>query len=131
LHHHGTTTSRDVDRLRRLGTRAERERTGLCYAEGLGVVTQALRAGAEIERCVVAPPLLPAGAVALLAELRAAGVRIDELAPAAFAAISFKEGQHGIGAVVATRVEPSRRSRRPTSPGSRSAASATPATWAP
>jgi TrmH family RNA methyltransferase len=92
--------------LRRLRTRTERERTGTCYVEGVGLVTQALRAGAAVESCVIAPALLTntAGREAV-ATLRAAGVPVLELSPQAFGSVSFKENLQGIGAVVRQRIE--------------------------
>jgi TrmH family RNA methyltransferase len=95
-----------VRELRRLRTREGRERTGLCYVEGVGPVTQAWRAGAAFERVVVAPALLPPVGRPLVDSLRAAGVPVVELEPRTFAGLSFKERRDGLGAAVRAAVEP-------------------------
>jgi TrmH family RNA methyltransferase len=93
-----------VAQLRRLRTSAERQRLGLCYVEGLGPVGQAFRAGAPIERCLVAPALLTASAERLLAELITAGVPTTRLAPSDLAAITFRRpSRDGLAALVRTR----------------------------
>lgn len=92
--------------LRRLRTRAERERTGTCYVEGVGLVGKAIAAGVPVELGVVAPDLLSGAAGwELVQTLRARGVPVVELTPQAFSSISFKEDLQGIGAVVRTHVE--------------------------
>ena len=94
-----------VRSVRQLRGRQERERTGTYYAEGSRIVAQAVRAGVPIDVAVIAPELI-SGAFAheVVASLRAAGVRIVELSPADFGAISFKENLQGIGAVVRPRL---------------------------
>jgi len=95
-----------VKQIRQLRGRAERERSGTCYVEGARIVAQAVRAGAAIERCVIAPALL-SGEFArdVVRDLRALRVPVLELSPAAFGSISFKENLQGIGAVVRPRLE--------------------------
>jgi RNA methyltransferase, TrmH family len=95
-----------VKELRQLRSRDERERTGTFYIEGVHIVAQAVRLGATIERCVVAPDLLTSGyGKELAGQLRAADVPITELSAAAFGSISFKENLQGLGAVVRPRAE--------------------------
>jgi TrmH family RNA methyltransferase len=69
------------------------------------MVSQAIAAGAGIERCVIAPALLAGDAAwEVVSTLRARGVPVLELSPNAFASISFKENLQGIGAIVRARL---------------------------
>lgn len=95
-----------IPQLRRLRSREERDRTGTFYIEGVRIVAQAAKSGAQIEMCIIAPELLSSEyGWEIVHRLRAAGVPIVELSPAAFGSISFKENLQGIGAVVRPRVE--------------------------
>jgi TrmH family RNA methyltransferase len=95
-----------VPQVRKLRSRAERERTGTFYIEGARVVAQAVQAGAAITLGVVARDLLAGGhATSTVAALRATGAPVVELSKTAFESISFKENLQGIGAVVRYRYE--------------------------
>src|SRR5919202_6230307 len=99
-------TNARVKQIRRLRSRKERERTGTFYVEGIRIVAQAVQSGATVEMGVVSADLLSSEfGWELVASLRAGGVPIVELSPAAFASISFKENLQGIGAVVRPRLE--------------------------
>jgi TrmH family RNA methyltransferase len=95
-----------VKQIRQLRSRQERERTGTFYAEGVRIVAQAVKAGAAVETCVIAPDLL-SGDLAwdTVRALRAAGVPVVELTPTQFGGISFKENLQGIGAVIRPRLD--------------------------
>ncbi|MEJ7655070.1 MAG: hypothetical protein WKH64_17910 [Chloroflexia bacterium] len=96
-----------VRRIRQLRTRKERERTGAYYVEGIRIVAQAVKSGADVELCAVSPQLLSSEyAWGVIETLRSDGVPVVELSPAAFGAISFKENLQGLGAVVRQRMEP-------------------------
>jgi len=96
-----------VRRIRQLRTRRERERTGAYYVEGIRIVAQAVKSGADVELCAVSPQLLSSEyAWGVIETLRSDGVPVVELSPAAFGAISFKENLQGLGAVVRQRMEP-------------------------
>ncbi len=98
--------NRHITPLRALRSRTERERTGTFYIEGARIVAQALKTGAPIEMGVIAPALIQGEFAANVVDgLRALGVPMVELTPAAFGSISFKENLQGIGAVVRPRVE--------------------------
>ena len=98
--------NRHITPLRALRSRTERERTGTFYIEGARIVAQALKAGAPIEMGVIAPELVQGEfAWNVVNGLRALGVPMAELSPAAFGSISFKENLQGIGAVVRPQVE--------------------------
>lgn len=95
-----------VKEVRQLRSRDERERTGTFYVEGVHIVAQAVRLGAEITTCVIAPDLLTSAyGQEIVEQLRAAEVPIVELSAAAFGSISFKENLQGLGAVVRPRLE--------------------------
>lgn len=95
-----------VKAIRQLRSRQEREQTGTYYIEGNRIVTQAVQAGATIERGIIAPDVIMSDQVWQTVEtLKAANVPILELDADAFGRISFKRNLHGIGAVVRPQVE--------------------------
>lgn len=93
-----------IKQARALRLRKERERTGLCWAEGIRIVAAAIERGAAIERLVVAPDLLTSAFARDLVETqRAHGTPCVEVTGEVFAALSLKEGPQGIAAVVRQR----------------------------
>lgn len=99
-----STANPAVKQIRALRERKERERSGLCFIEGIRLVAEAVQLGAPVEQLVVAPELLSSGfARELVAAQRDAGAPVLELGAAAFEALSRKEGPQGLGAVVRQR----------------------------
>jgi len=100
----GLITSRanaHVARVRSLRRRAERERTGLCLAEGIRAVVEAVQQGASIEELVVAPALLRSEvALNLVARLKQQGISVIEVSAEVFESLSLREGPQGLAAVV-------------------------------
>ncbi len=96
-----------VTQLRQLRSRTERDKTGTYYIEGARIVAQAIQAGVPVELGVIAPDLVAKTDHSLktVAALRATTAPIAELTPSAFAGISFKENQQGIGAVIKLQEE--------------------------
>lgn len=94
-------TNAKVKQIRALARRKEREQTGLFFAEGIRLVTEAVQTAARIDTLVVAPDLLKSEhALALLAAERGQGTPVLEVTREVFEHISAKEGPQGLGAVV-------------------------------
>lgn len=95
-----------VRRIRHLSSRAERERTGLFYVEGLRFVAQALQHRARIDTVVVCPALLarPFGPK-LLSRLRRTGTPILAVTPEVLQSLALVDDPQGIGAVIHQRWE--------------------------
>ncbi|MGH2355692.1 MAG: TrmH family RNA methyltransferase, partial [Chloroflexota bacterium] len=90
--------------IRSLWQRKERERTGLCFVEGVRLVAEAAGSDTEIESLIVAPDLLASELGWQLAiQQRRAGVPYRECSAEAFRSISLRESPQGIGAVVRQR----------------------------
>jgi RNA methyltransferase, TrmH family len=99
-----STSNRRIKQIRALRRRAERERTGLFYAEGLRAVRAALDAGAEVEALVVAPALLTdPTACATVAAFRSAGGALLEVSAEVFASLSTRDGPRGLAVVARQR----------------------------
>jgi TrmH family RNA methyltransferase len=95
-----------IKQVRALHQRKERDRTGLCLAEGIRIVAEALQVGAPVETLVAAPELLRSRfAQDLVADHRHAS-RYLEVSARVFGSISSKEGPQGLAAVVRQRWEP-------------------------
>ena len=95
-----------IKAIRALRHRDARERTGLFFAEGLRIVTEALEVRARIETLIVAPSLLRSeSARGLLTSADAAGIPVLEVTADVFASLSARDGPAGLGAVVCERWE--------------------------
>lgn len=93
-----------IQYIRALRQRAQRDRTGLYWIEGLRIVMEALQLQAPIETLVVAPELLrSAGAHELVHHQRQAGVACLEVSSGVFHSLSSKDGPQGLGAVMRQR----------------------------
>ena len=91
-----------IRRIRRLHTRAERERTGLYYIEGIRFLAQALERRVPIKTVVACPPLLiHPFAQRLVRRLGKAGVPILEVTPPVLHSLALVDDPQGIAAVVA------------------------------
>ena len=102
-----STANPTIKQIRKLRERKERQQSGLFYIEGLRIVGEAVRRGAELETLVAAPELVVSDfGKQLLAEAAAAGMPVQEVSPAVFEHISFKEGPQGVAAVVRQRWTP-------------------------
>jgi TrmH family RNA methyltransferase len=90
--------------VRALARRAERERTGLFFAEGARAAALALELGWAVE-AVLFTPRAAGGAVAawVLAEARARGLPVLELPEETFATLVRGDERHLVGAVVRQR----------------------------
>lgn len=95
-----------VKQVRALRQRKEREATGLYFAEGIRIVTEAVELRAGVETLVFAPELLKSDhARALVAAQRAQGVPVLELSAEVFAGLSSRDGPQGLAAVLRQRTE--------------------------
>ena len=92
-----------IKQIKRLFHRRERDETGLFFAEGFQLVSEAVAMGAEIETLIVARELLSGEQVQFL-ESRAAIPRLEVTAKV-LNSISPKDGHQGIAAVVRQRWE--------------------------
>ena len=96
--------SHAIRHIRRLRLHEERERTGLCYIEGLRFVDQAVSQGAIIETLVVSRPLLNHPyAHRLVNRLQRNGTPILYVAPDVLHGISLVHDPQGLGAIVKQR----------------------------
>jgi TrmH family RNA methyltransferase len=101
-----------VRRIRALQQRAERERTGRFFAEGLRFVAQAAEHGTAIETLLVAPELFTHRfGRQLLRRLRRAGTSCLKVTPEVFHSVALSEEPQGIGIVARQRWEPLPRPR--------------------
>jgi TrmH family RNA methyltransferase len=93
-----------VGDVRALARRAERERTGLFFAEGARAAALVFELGWTVE-AVVSAPRAAGGAVAgwVLAEARSRGVPVLELPEETFATLVRGDERHPVGAVVRQR----------------------------
>jgi TrmH family RNA methyltransferase len=94
-----------IKEVRALRQRKERDRTGLCLAEGIRAVGEALQVGAGVETIIAAPDLLRSPFARELIAERRHDVRYLEVSPAVFASLSAKDGPQGLAAVVRQRWE--------------------------
>jgi TrmH family RNA methyltransferase len=101
-----STSNATIKHIRRLRQRKEREQSGLCFIEGIRLVTEALQPGAAIEALIVAPDLLTSAFAWETVMSSAAQVERIEVTPEVFRHISSREGPQGIGALVRQRWEP-------------------------
>jgi len=95
-----------IKRMRSLRSRAERERTGLFFVEGIQIVVEAVQQNAPIEEMVIAPELLTSAfAQETVQQQKERGVPCLEVTAEVFESLSLKERPQGIGAVVRQRWE--------------------------
>ena len=93
-----------VKRIRALHQRAERDRTGLYYVEGLRFVARAVHCHAWIETLVVCPTLLTHPfAQKLVRRLQRAGTPTLLVSPEVLYSLTLVDDPQGIGAVVRQR----------------------------
>ena len=93
-----------ITRIQRLGKRAERDRTGLFYIEGMRFVTQALQHQAHIEQLVVCRELLiHPFAQRPVREQNRRGIRLLEVSRTVMEGLSQVQDSQGLGAVVRQR----------------------------
>jgi len=94
----------NIKGVKRLFRRRERDRTGLFFAEGVQLVTEALEMNADISLLIVSPEMLGEEALASIAPLwESKGLRAMEVTPEVFASISPQDGLQGVGAVIRER----------------------------
>jgi TrmH family RNA methyltransferase len=99
-----STANERVKWLRKLQERKARQESSLFYIEGLRIVTEAVRQGAQIETLVVAPELLRSDfAQQLVHEQQSAGMPVLELSADVFRRVALKDGPQGLAAVVRQR----------------------------
>src|SRR5215467_4326176 len=90
-----------VKRLRSLADRKYRRREAAFVVQGIQPVWQAIEADAEVDVIVVAPGLLRhPGALGMVAEQEAAGVRVARLSDELFERISDRDAPSGLAAIV-------------------------------
>jgi TrmH family RNA methyltransferase len=90
-----------IKQIKRLLQRRDRDETGLFFAEGLQLVSEALAMGAEVEALVVAPELLSAEQAALVDSY--ASLPRLEVTAEVLNSISPKDGHQGLAAVIRQR----------------------------
>ncbi|MBI5876267.1 MAG: RNA methyltransferase [Chloroflexi bacterium] len=99
-----STANARIKQIRALHRRKERDQAGLCFVEGIRLVTAAVESGALLESLVVAPELLKSGhARAIVGVTERSGVPVLDVSRAVFESISSKEGPQGLAAVVRQR----------------------------
>jgi RNA methyltransferase, TrmH family len=90
-----------VKRVRLLGDRRHRRRDGAFVVRGIQPVWQAVEAGADIETLIVAPDLLRAsGALDMVAQQEAAGMRVARVTGELFGRIADRDRPTGLAAIV-------------------------------
>jgi TrmH family RNA methyltransferase len=103
-YHHDVIDSRNhhaIKRIRRLHERAERDRTGLSYIEGMRFVARAVQHRVPIEALVTCRPLLTHPfARHLVRQLRQTGTPILEVTPDVLSSVALVDDPQGIGAVM-------------------------------
>lgn len=93
--------------IRSLSSRKERERSGLCFVDGLHLVAAAVQQNAVVDTCVVAPDLLTSAfGVELVREIAARGARQVDVSADVFHSLAAKDHAQGIGVVLRQRWEP-------------------------
>jgi RNA methyltransferase, TrmH family len=93
-----------IKSIRALRERKERDRTGLCFLEGIRIVGEAAQLDTEIQSLIVAPDLLKSDfANELVQTQRTRNVSIIEVTSDVFESLSEKQGPQGIAAVVKQR----------------------------
>lgn len=99
-----STSNATIKRIRALRDRKERQRSGLCFLEGIRLVGEAVQSGAEVETIITAPDVLSSVfAFELVQKQRDAGVTIIEVTREVFESLSAKDGPQGLAAVVRQR----------------------------
>jgi RNA methyltransferase, TrmH family len=97
----------EVKRIMALHTRAERERTGLFYAEGLRFVAQALRHNARIERAIYCPQLATNPLARKLQQtMRDKGLPVLDVSAEVMRDMSCVNDSQGIAIVAGQRWQP-------------------------
>lgn len=95
-----------IKQIRALRERKERERSGLFFAEGLHLVTEAVQVGERIETLIVAPELLAsAHGQEIVARARQNGAACLEVTAEVYNTLSMRENFQGIGAVMRQKWE--------------------------
>ncbi|HEX4356772.1 MAG TPA: RNA methyltransferase [Pseudonocardia sp.] len=92
-----------VKRIRALADRKHRRREGVFVVEGIQPVWRAVEAGWQVETLVVVPELLADSAAGMVAERRAAGVRVAELTAELAGRLTDRDRPPGLFAVVRAR----------------------------
>lgn len=95
-----------VKRVRALADRRARRREGVFVVEGVQPVWRAVEAGWEIETLLVVPTRLAESAAGMVADRRAAGTRVVELAEQLALRLSERDTPPGLLAVVRSRSSP-------------------------
>lgn len=94
-----------VKRVRLLADSKSRRREGAFVVDGIQPVWQAVEAGADIERLIVAPDLLASpGAVRMVREQEARGTPVTRVTGELFTRMSEREGPSGLAAIVRGRL---------------------------
>jgi TrmH family RNA methyltransferase len=92
-----------VKRIRSLADRRRRRRDGHFVVEGVQPVWRAVEAGWTVDTLAVVPENLPDSAASMVAEQRARGVRVVELAAELAGRLTERDRPPGLFAVVAAR----------------------------
>jgi TrmH family RNA methyltransferase len=96
-----------IKSIRALRERKERERTGLCFVEGIRIVAEAAQLNVDIQSFIIAPDLLKSDfANQLIQSQRARNLpttAVVEVTSDVFESLSDKQGPQGLAAVVKQR----------------------------
>lgn len=96
-----STSNQTIKMIRKLQDRKQRRASGLFYCEGLRIVIEAVRSGANIQSLLVCDELLtsPAGLKAV-EDQRLAGIEIIKIHKDVFETFSSKDEPQGLAAIV-------------------------------
>jgi TrmH family RNA methyltransferase len=93
-------------RVRALADRRQRRREGAFVVEGVQPVWRAIEAGWEIETLLTVPSRLAEAGAGLVADRRAAGIRVVELAEQLAVRLTDRDAPPGLFAIVKARTTP-------------------------
>lgn len=96
-----STANTRIKYIRKLQQRKERQKSGLCYVEGLKSIGEACQQDADIHSLIVAPEILTSPfANQIIQQQTAKGVEIIELSEKVFCSIALKDHPKGLAAIV-------------------------------
>ncbi|HPO59281.1 MAG TPA: RNA methyltransferase [Anaerolineaceae bacterium] len=100
-----STANAQIQQIRKLRDRKERQQTGLFFGEGVRIVGEAVERGWDVQALIVAPELLTSTYARQLLK-QADRRRVLEVSAEVFRSISSKDGPQGIAAMVRQRWTP-------------------------
>ena len=99
-----STANPKIKEIKALNQKKDRKRSGLFWAEGIRLVTEAIQTRAEIDSVIHCPELLNSKIGNQTVQLaKQLGLHVIEVSSEVFASISSREGPQGLAAVVKER----------------------------